>query len=270
MKKSSGSSIKKTCILAVVLIILCTSALVISTEIYSPESKTGQSPSVVPNNTSPTFTQPHTETPEKPKQQSEQDIPKEPIIPDSLNVLVDKTHALPRDFEPKDLVKLIENEVSATDNSIMLRNETATQLRLMLGDMRSQGNRKLSVISGYRSYSVQEYTYNSWVARLGQERADVTSAKPGHSEHQLGTTVDLGLAGTNDLNSLYPGQATREWTWLDQNAHNYGFVMSYRYKQEHLTGYKFEPWHWRYVGKNLAIQIRKSTNTPQSFYKPLN
>ena len=102
-----------------------------------------------------------------------------------------------------------------------------------------------SITSAYRSFSDQGKLYHP---------GDLISAKPGYSEHQLGTAVDLAVK--------YP---SKEWTWLDQNAHKYGFVMSYRYNQSTETGYPFEPWHWRYVGVELATKIRASTELPQSF-----
>jgi D-alanyl-D-alanine carboxypeptidase len=185
--------------------------------------------------------------------------------PDSLNVLVDKTHELPANYIPTDLVNLSSNNVNTEGRTIKLRKEAASALSQLQSAAKSNGY-SFVIISGHRTYEEQRSTYNKYLGELGAE-ANQASALPGHSEHQLGTTVDLSLPNNSgDLNSVYPGKATATWTWLDQNAHRYGFVMSYRFGQEPLTGYKFEPWHWRYVGVDLATQIRMSTNNPQSFY----
>lgn len=139
-----------------------------------------------------------------------------------LNVLVDKDHPVPADFIPADP-------------------------DLGVKQFQKMGI-KVPVVSAYRSFADQQKIYNV---------GDFISAKPGYSEHQLGTAVDLKIK--------YP---SKEWTWLDQNAHKFGFIMSYRYNQSEITGYPFEPWHWRFVGIDLATKIRFSKNPPQSFYKP--
>lgn len=191
------------------------------------------------------------------------------VTPDSLDVLVDKTHAIPSEYEPKDLLSLSSIGVETEGRTAYMRVEAAQGLKKMMRVMVGEGM-KVSALSTYRSYDFQTNTYDSWVNRLGGEQADRVSAEPGHSEHQLGTTVDLVLPGSGGtLDSLYPGKGTEEWTWLDQNAHKYGFVMSYRHQQEEITGYKFEPWHWRYVGEELATKIRLSTRTPMSWYQQL-
>lgn len=192
--------------------------------------------------------------------------PLENIAPDSLNVLVDKEHSLPSDYEPQPLVSLSSIGMK-TYGQQQMRKDAADKLKQMSEDMKKEGF-NIYVISAYRSYAKQEYTHNYWINMLGVKEAKRTSAEAGHSEHQLGTTVDI--SNSSSLTSIYKGEPSAEWTWLDENAHFYGFVMSYRYRQEEETGYKFEPWHWRYVGKDLASEIRHSTNTPQSYYEPLD
>lgn len=154
----------------------------------------------------------------------------------ALNLLVDKFHGLPRDFRPPDLVRI---------ESSLIRAETASQFQAMQKEMATQ-KLFVSPVSGFRPVSEQYYLYTS-------KRS--VAAPPGYSEHQLGTALDL--------NVKFP---SREWTWLDQNAHRFGFVMSYRGTQVTRTGYAFEPWHWRYVGVDLATKIRLSSALPQSNY----
>ncbi len=160
------------------------------------------------------------------------------VSPLDLDVLVDKFNALPQDFTPPDLIPV---------GKFLLRGEAAGQLKAMFEEMQVLSFRP-SINSAYRTYDDQDVINNV--------SDNMKSAQPGHSEHQLGTAVDLHLTNA-------------AWNWLDQNAHRYGFVMSYRANQVILTGYKYEPWHWRYVGADLAPQIRESTNTPQSFYRQI-
>jgi LAS superfamily LD-carboxypeptidase LdcB len=186
-----------------------------------------------------------------------------------FDILVDKRNALPANYIPPDLVSLDNYQVNTEGKSVQLRKKAATALEEMNADLSSQGY-SVVVISGFRSYQEQRSVHQSWVNKLGAEEASFTSARAGHSEHQLGTTVDITLPNRGgELSSIYPGEPSPAWDWLDKNAHKYGFVMSYRYGQESQTGYNFEPWHWRYVGIRLATEIRLSSNTPQSFYTAL-
>lgn len=178
-----------------------------------------------------------------------------------LDVKLDKETSVPDDYVPLDLVYLSSRGVPAT-GQLQLRGEAANQLKLMLEEMQKQGL-GFTVFSAFRSSAVQAQLYRQWLAQLGST-AKIVSAPPGHSEHQLGTTVDITLP---DGKTIYPSKA---WDWLDQNAHRFGFVMSYRFPQEHQTGYEFEPWHWRFVGAELATKIRMSTDTPQSFYRKIS
>lgn len=178
-----------------------------------------------------------------------------------LDVKLDKETSVPDDYVPLDLVYLSSRGVPATGR-LQLRAEAANQLKLILDEMRKQGM-SFVVYSAFRSSATQAQVYREWLAQLGSG-AKMVSAPPGHSEHQLGTTVDITLP---DGKSVYP---SKTWDWLDQNAHKFGFVMSYRFPQEHQTGYEFEPWHWRFVGVDLATKIRTSTETPQSFYRKIS
>ena len=155
-----------------------------------------------------------------------------------LDILIDKFHGLNENHIPRDLIPV---------GNFQLRAEAANQFNSMVSAMGSK-NLFVAIDSGYRSFEDQKKIYKP---------GDPISAQPGYSEHQLGTTVDLSVK--------YP---SKEWTWLDQNAHKYGFVMSYRANQTISSGYAFEPWHWRYVGVDLATKIRHSPKLPQSFYQP--
>ena len=109
----------------------------------------------------------------------------------------------------------------------------------------------LYIVSGFRSYSTQVYTYNYFVGIYGQARADRSSARPGHSEHQSGLAVDL-----NSTYSSFAG--TPEAIWIANNCWKYGFIVRYPQDKEAITGYMYEPWHVRYLGKDLAKKVTES------------
>lgn len=115
----------------------------------------------------------------------------------------------------------------------------------------------LTAFSTYRSYDYQENLYNNYVARDGQAAADRYSARPGYSEHQTGLAFDIGDSRTPDK-YFSETEATK---WLAKEAYKYGFILRYPQGKEHITGYKYEPWHYRYVGTDIAKQIydRKTT-----------
>lgn len=122
------------------------------------------------------------------------------------------------------------------------------------------------VRSGYRSYQEQEALYNSYVARDGQVAADTYSAQAGHSEHQTGLAFDIGsVASTNDFTISFG--TTPEGAWLKQHAHEYGFIIRYPEGKEKITGYQYEPWHIRYVGKSLAEKLYRSHQTLEEYFK---
>lgn len=110
---------------------------------------------------------------------------------------------------------------------------------------------KLYQISGFRSYSTQVTLYNNYVARDGKAEADRYSARPGHSEHQTGLAFDL-----NSLEQSF-GQ-TKEGKWLAANCWKYGFIIRYPFEKESVTGYMYEPWHVRYLGKDMAKKVYES------------
>lgn len=122
----------------------------------------------------------------------------------------------------------------------------------------------LSVLSAFRSYSYQSTLYNNYVKRDGQAAADRYSARPGHSEHQTGLAFDFG--GTNQNHNFKSTFAdTKEGKWLAANAHNYGFILRYPKGKESITGYMFEPWHFRYVGSGESPKIKASGKTLEEY-----
>lgn len=133
-----------------------------------------------------------------------------------------------------------------------LTNDTKTAFNNMKNDAAKEGL-SLRIISGFRSYASQKSVYNNYVARDGRAAADRYSARPGHSEHQTGLAIDI--------NSLYQSfENTNEGKWLTNNSYKYGFILRYPKNGEGITGYMYEPWHFRYVGVELATKLYNQGN----------
>jgi len=173
-----------------------------------------------------------------------------------------KARSLAPDCVPADLVTLPERMTYLVDLPILLRREAAAAMVEMLDAARAQGL-VIVVRSAYRSYDDQVRTFNYWVSVLGEQEAERSSARPGHSEHQLGTTGDLTSASNGF--ELEGFEGTAEGRWIAANAPRYGFVISFPEGKEDITGYVFEPWHVRYLGKGVASQVQASGLTPIEF-----
>ncbi len=164
---------------------------------------------------------------------------------------LDKAHRLPRDCAPSDL-----RELPATNSrgSQRMRATAADALGDLVAGAKVQGY-ALFAVSAYRSYDDQVAAYEENRAIHGDE-VDRYSARPGHSEHQLGTTVDVSTASARY--ELEPFEGTPEAAWVAENAWRYGFVVSYPEGKEQVTGYAHEPWHIRYLGRDTAAKVRES------------
>jgi D-alanyl-D-alanine carboxypeptidase len=171
-------------------------------------------------------------------------------------------YGISRDYEPDDLVLLsdwLPADVTlgyATE----IRRPVVAPLVEMITAMQSAGLAPV-VISGYRSYSTQSIAWSKWLA-TEPDRASILSAPPGFSEHQLGTTVDFGspelpeIVGDDEIQFHTHFYMTRESIWLEENAHEFGFTLSYPRRAFELTGFYYEPWHYRYVGVELATALK--------------
>ena len=124
----------------------------------------------------------------------------------------------------------------------------------------SKAGHDLMIGSAYRSATTQEALFNSYVASAGFEEANMYSAHPGHSEHQTGLAVDISTTSQQCyLSACFIN--TADGKWLSENAHAYGFTLRYPDGKESITGYNFEPWHYRYVGVDLATALYESDLT---------
>jgi zinc D-Ala-D-Ala carboxypeptidase len=184
---------------------------------------------------------------------AEPTVPPAPSV--SLLAVVDKQHALPAGYVPPDLVPLGAPYLAPGFGG-SLREEAKAAAERMLSDAYVQGH-DIYVRSAYRSYAEQERTFAYWVSVLGEEEARRVSAEPGHSEHQLGTAADVTTADVGyDLTDAFGD--TPAGRWLADNAHLYGFALSYPAGAEAITGYAYEPWHYRYIGPEHAAAWRAS------------
>ena len=135
-----------------------------------------------------------------------------------------------------------------------MRDDAATALEELFAAAKEEAGYSLASVSGYRSYTKQSAIYARKKANTGSvEKADALVARPGASEHQLGMAMDIAKKGSSQLNGGFG--KTKEGKWVNENAHRFGFIVRYQEGYEDITGYSFEPWHIRYVGKEHAQAI---------------
>jgi zinc D-Ala-D-Ala carboxypeptidase len=190
------------------------------------------------------------------------DVPTAFTSPDDWQrTLVDTIYMVGKSYVPPDLVPV-------TDAGISGNGEVRS---LVIGDLRAlamaakAAGAPIAVQSAYRSYATQVYTFNYWTQTYGHSAALLGSARPGHSEHQLGVALDFRSAGTS-ATWVADWTATPAGAWMEQNAWRYGFVMSYpKDASPGTTCYRYEPWHYRYVGRDEAAAIHATGTTIRQY-----
>jgi D-alanyl-D-alanine carboxypeptidase len=188
--------------------------------------------------------------------------------PTSLWLVVNKQHQLnPKDYTPKDLViPNIPLRSNITSTEKYVRRDMAKALESLVTAASGDGVH-FNLQSGYRSYSFQVSLYNSYVKQQGQAAADRQSARPGYSEHQTGLAADLGGTSKPACNVEQCFNDTVEGKWLAANAYKYGFIVRYTADKETVTGYEYEPWHIRYIGTGLALEMHDTgVETLEEFF----
>lgn len=173
-------------------------------------------------------------------------------------ILVNKYNYLTEDYEPDDLVK-IPLQYAYDDNKIRKHVYEAFK------DMWHAANKEgltLIVTSSYRSYIEQEKIHKSYTNQKGQEWADSVSARAGYSEHQTGLTLDI-VTYNSTMDNF---EDSEEFKWLKQNSYKYGFILRYPKDKTYITGYDYESWHYRYVGKKVAKEIHDLDITYDEYY----
>jgi D-alanyl-D-alanine carboxypeptidase len=178
----------------------------------------------------------------------------------SIWTLVNKDRALSIDYIPPELITLkLATRTNSTPDEKRLRQTIEAPLTEMFAAAAKDGH-MLMVGSGYRSAVTQESLFNTYVARVGYDEANRYSAHPGHSEHQTGLALDISTVSQQCyLAECFIG--TADGQWLADNAYKFGFHLRYPKGKEATTGYNFEPWHYRYVGIDLATALHKSNLT---------
>lgn len=180
--------------------------------------------------------------------------------PLELNVLVNKYRQLDSNFEPPDLERI---DQQFNPDGLFLRHCAKTAFEAMCKAALPYGI-FLKAVSAYRSFSYQnEVYYRNMTADMPAEDyqavRDKVSARAGHSEHQTGLAVDI-----NDLEESF--EETREGKWLAANSYRYGFILRYPKGKETITGYSYEPWHFRFLGEKLAYDVFVSGLTYDEYY----
>ena len=160
-------------------------------------------------------------------------------------LIVNKTYPISKDYYPLNTHARCTSETSFCTECIV--NEAWDKYQLMLSDAAKEGL-NIWIQSGYRSYKYQIKLYNDYVKADGKEEADIYSSRPGYSEHQTGLAFDLNSVSDDFTN-------TPEGQWVNNNCYKYGFIIRFPQNKEEYTGYKYESWHLRYVGEDLATKL---------------
>lgn len=162
-------------------------------------------------------------------------------------LIANKTYALPRSYDGNGL---------SSDQLTPLAQGAFDKMAAAAQD---EAGLSLFVVSGFRSYETQENLYNRYVEEDGKEEADRYSARPGHSEHQTGLAADVNSVS-------YDFEHTAEGKWLAANCYRFGFHLRYPKDKEEITGYRYEPWHVRYVGEELARELYENDETLEEHF----
>lgn len=171
-------------------------------------------------------------------------------------ILVNKYYYLADNYVPNDLVTLSPTYNIGTNSK--MRKEVASAF-MKMSDAALLDNISIKNVSGYRSYDYQVNLYNDYAKRDGKDMADKYSARAGFSEHQTGLCTDINLID----NSF---EETDAFNWLSKNAYKYGFILRFPKGKENITGYQYEPWHYRYVGIKAAKIIKDENLTLEEYY----
>ncbi|MBR3661499.1 MAG: M15 family metallopeptidase [Bacilli bacterium] len=174
----------------------------------------------------------------------------------NILMLINKYNYVTNTFIPNDLV-LVE---SFSKEDMFLNRECKDAFIKMAHDAEALGY-NIRAISTYRTIDYQENLYNNYVKNDGLEKADTYSARPGYSEHHTGLAIDID----NKVLSFNNFENTKEFNWMMDNAYKYGFILRYP-KDSSITGYIYEPWHYRYVGLEVANYIHEHNITFEEYY----
>ncbi|WP_297630802.1 M15 family metallopeptidase [uncultured Clostridium sp.] len=185
---------------------------------------------------------------------------------DANLLLCNKQTLLPKNYEGTNLIESNLPFLSYITTT-KLNAITATNAKEMFESAKKE-NIQLLGASGYRSQSIQKNLFNEKVNSLGFEKASEYSAPPRASEHETGYAIDIVSTTHTKLSESF--EKTNAFNWLDKNAHKFGFILRYPKSKESITGYKYEPWHYRYVGVNHAKYIKENNLTLEEYVNAIN
>jgi D-alanyl-D-alanine carboxypeptidase len=176
--------------------------------------------------------------------------------------LLDTIYKIPSSYVPGSLVS---TERASLNGGYRVRRAVIEVLEALARAARAAGA-GVAVQSAYRSYATQKAVFRSWVDQIGYEEALKVSARPGHSEHQLGTAIDFRSASSSRAPWDYDDWATtKPGRWMKQNAWRYGWLMTYTKGDKSETCSSYDPWHYRYVGRETAAAVRDSGMTVRRY-----
>ena len=175
-------------------------------------------------------------------------------------LLTNKYYYLEKDYYYGELVKMDSKYDNQNGNML---NSVAYDAFKQLVDQAELEGYHIRNNSAYRSYDTQNNLYNSYKKSNGIDYADEWSARPGHSEHQTGLALDVGVQ-TKYASGKF--ESSKEFIWMKNNSYKYGFILRYPKGKEHITGYSYEPWHYRYVGIEAATYIYENDITFEEYY----
>lgn len=187
--------------------------------------------------------------------------------PDNILVLVNKEYSLPHDYVPADLI-IPDIPFSFGDLDIpkrYMREEAAKAVEEMFTAAENDGIIFYGV-SAFRPYEYQLTLFNDEVKEKGEEKAIQAVARPGQSEHQTGLTIDITSESVQFQITQQFGE-TKEGKWVEEHAHEFGFIIRYPKGKEEITKYQYEPWHIRYVGKKVAKIIKENDLTLEEYFE---
>ena len=174
-------------------------------------------------------------------------------------MLTNKFNKLNSDYNKDNMVNV--SKLYCYGDDQMLTSEAYEAFKEMFNEAKKE-NLTLIIYSSFRNYEDQEKIYNYYKDTKGEEDADKIAAKPGHSEHQTGLSVDIQTYGSSQKTF----EEFDEFKWLQENAYKYGFILRYPKDKEYITGYEYESWHYRYVGKEVAKYIHENDITFDEYY----
>lgn len=251
------TNVRKNCLLVALCLILAAGGIFIYTFLRSPSLSASSDRGDGNVNIAPASLHPSPAVSATPDKKNTGDTC------DNLLVLVDRTHSLPGHYVPSDLVHLNEYGIPVNNNTILGRHIMVDALKQMIAAGQRAGF-YLVAASAYRSYADQVSIFNAYVRDYGLEKANTFSAKPGQSQHQLGTAIDFTTAQMGyGLSQTFAYTGTGHW--LLANAYKYGFYISYPQGKESVTGYECEPWHFRYLGVQNARDLQRSGLIMQTY-----